>query len=504
MILLSILFIPLIAIVLTNIVDKKSFYVKIFPLLGSLACLLLIFYYSSHNNLLELVTFVEYIHLYDIFPKLGISMSFSISKISIILLILANITISTALFSTFNINKRLNEINTLILVISIGIYGLIIADDLFVFFLFYEIAVVPMFLMITNWGYDLKREISGPFKKILSSLSVGTKSYGAYKITLYLLVGSLLIFLGLGIVGINEGTFSITEILKNKDFNSVSGSDLKIAFFLLVLGFGSHSALWPLHTWAPDGHGTAPTAGSIIFAGILMKIGVIGFIKILITIFSVTFVEFSNILIFLASINIIYGAFTAMMQDDLKYLAAYASLSHIGYIFLALAMNNELGLSSAILQTVSHGLIICLLFFSVGLIFNHKKTRSIKELNSLSDNSPWISKIFIFAAFASIGFPLTSGFVAEFLIISSIAESGNSLLIVIPLIGIFITTLYMFRTVKKICLKYVEENKESSSISFDEKLICSFLIIIIIIVGIAPNFFLNFINGESIKIFLGI
>ena len=132
-----------------------------------------------------------------------------------------------------------------------------------------------------------------------------------------------------------------------------------------------------------------------------------------------------------------------MMQDDLKYLAAYASLSHIGYIFLALAMNNELGLSSAILQTVSHGLIICLLFFSVGLIFNHKKTRSIKELNSLSDNSPWISKIFIFAAFASIGFPLTSGFVAEFLIISSIAESGKPLLIVIPLIGIFLSLIHI-------------------------------------------------------------
>ena len=195
MILLSILLIPLIAIVLTNVVDKKSLYVKIFPLLGSLGCLLLILYYSYHNNLLSLVTFIEYIHLYDIFPKLGISMSFSISKISIILLILANITITTALFSTFNINKRLNEINTLILAISIGIYGLIIADDLFVFFLFYEIAVVPMFLMITNWGYDLKREISGPFKKILSSLSVGTKSYGAYKITLYLLKLKILIYL---------------------------------------------------------------------------------------------------------------------------------------------------------------------------------------------------------------------------------------------------------------------------------------------------------------------
>ena len=504
MILLSILLIPLLAIIATNLVDKKSNYVKIIPLIGSAINLFVMFYYCQKNGIIHLPNYLEYINLYDLFPKLGISMSFSITKISIILLVLANITITTALFSTYKISKRLNEINTLILIISIGIYGLIIADDLFIFFLFYEIAVVPMFLMISNWGYDLKREISGPFHKILSSLSVGSKSYGAYKITLYLLVGSLLIFLGLGIVGINEGTFSISEILKNRDLNNSFEIDLKVAFFLLAIGFGSHSALFPLHTWAPDGHGTAPTAGSIIFAGILMKIGVIGFIKILITIFSTTFIEYSNILIFLASVNIVYGAFTAMMQDDLKYLAAYASLSHIGYIFLALAMNSQLGLSSAILQTVSHGLIICLLFFCVGLIFNLKKTRSIKELNSLSDKSPWISKVFIFAAFASIGFPLTSGFIAEFLIISSVALKGNYLLIIIPLIGIFITTLYMFRTVKKICLRYVESNEGFSTITFDEKLICCLLILVIIIIGIIPNFFLNFINGESIKIILGI
>jgi NADH-quinone oxidoreductase subunit M len=386
------------------------------------------------------------------------------------------------------------------MIISIGIYGLIIADDLFVFFLFYEIAVVPMFLIITNWGYDLKREVSGPFERVLRSLSVGTKSYGAYKITLYLLVGSLLIFLGLGVLGINEGTFSINEIISRGSLKT----NTNLAFFLLAIGFGSHSALWPLHTWAPDGHGTAPTAGSIIFAGILMKIGIIGFIKIIITIFNPTFIEFSNILIILASINIIYGAFTAMMQDDLKYLAAYASLSHIGYIFLALAMNNQIGLNSALLQTASHGIIICLLFFSVGLIFNAKGTRSIKELNSLHDNAPIISSIFIFSAFASIGFPLTSGFIAEFLIINSIALSNNAILIIIPLIGIFITTLYMFRTVKKICLQYVETNNSYSTISIDEKLICYILIVLIVGIGIFPNFFLNFINGESIKILVGI
>jgi len=500
MILLLILILPLFAIILINFLVKESRYIKYIPLIASFSSLILIVYYCKVNHLLDTSTYFELIKLYEIFPKLGISMSFSISKVSIVLLVLSNITITTALFSTFRIKKRLGQINTLIMIISIGIYGLIIADDLFVFFLFYEIAVVPMFLIITNWGYDLKREVSGPFERVLRSLSVGTKSYGAYKITLYLLVGSLLIFLGLGILGINEGTFSINEIISRGSLKT----NTNIAFFLLAIGFGSHSALWPLHTWAPDGHGTAPTAGSIIFAGILMKIGIIGFIKIIITIFNPAFIEFSNILIILASINIIYGAFTAMMQDDLKYLAAYASLSHIGYIFLALAMNNKIGLNSAILQTASHGIIICLLFFSVGLIFNAKGTRSIKELNSLHDNAPIISSIFIFSAFASIGFPLTSGFIAEFLIINSIALSNNVILIIIPLIGIFITTLYMFRTVKKICLHYVESNNSYSTISIDEKLICYILIVLILGIGIFPNFFLNFINGESIKILVGI
>jgi NADH-quinone oxidoreductase subunit M len=271
----------------------------------------------------------------------------------------------------------------------------------------------------------------------------------------------------------------------------------------LFLGFGSHSALWPLHTWAPDGHGTAPTAGSIIFAGILMKIGIIGFIKIIIPIFNYTFIDYSNLLIFLASINIVYGAFTAMMQDDLKYMAAYASLSHIGYIFLALAMNNEVGYSSAILQTISHGLTISLLFFAVGLIQQMKGTRSIKKLNSLADNSPTLSYIFIFCAFASIGFPLTSGFIAEFLIMNSIILNGQYLLIIVPLFGIFITTLYMFRVVKKICLKYVPGTNNRTDLNPQERYICLLLVIIICIIGIFPNFFLNFINGESIKITLG-
>lgn len=494
-----ILLVPLIGALTINYYSKNERIVKYFPLIVSFVVSLIIIIYSIFNNLSHVSSFNQFITLYDIFPSLNVSMSFSITKISISLLFLSNIAIITALFSTLNLKKRVNEINSLILIISVGIYGLIISNDLFVFFLFYEIAVVPMFLMIMNWGYDLRREVSGPFKNILNSLNVGTKKYGAYKITLYLIAGSLMIFLGLAILGISAGTFSIRELL----ISDVNFKHLELSFILLFLGFGSHSALWPLHTWAPDGHGTAPTAGSIIFAGILMKIGIIGFIKVIIPIFNSTFVDYSNLLILLASINIVYGAFTAMMQDDLKYMAAYASLSHIGYIFLALAMNNEVGYSSAILQTISHGLTISLLFFAVGLIQQMKGTRSIKKLNSLADNSPTLSYIFIFCAFASIGFPLTSGFIAEFLIMNSIILNGQYLLIIVPLFGIFITTLYMFRVVKKICLKYVPGINNSTDLNPQERYICLLLVIIICIIGIFPNFFLNFINGESIKIALG-
>ena len=211
MLLLSILVIPLFASILINIcptgnqIRRISFpnvstsleisskdIVKYLPIFSSLITLLIIIVYAGQNNLITKSTHEELIKLYDLFPSLNVSMSFSATKISIALLVLSNITIITALFSTLNIEKRLNQINTLISIISVGIFGLILADDLFVFFVFYEIAVVPMFLIITNWGYSLEREVSGPFSKILNTLSVGTKNYGAYKITLYLLNGSML------------------------------------------------------------------------------------------------------------------------------------------------------------------------------------------------------------------------------------------------------------------------------------------------------------------------
>lgn len=494
--LLSILLIPLLVSLLINLYSSKDRIVKYLPIFSSLITLLIIAIYSNQNDLIIKNTHQELIKLYDLFPSLNVSMSFSVTKISIALLILSNITIIVALFSTLKTEKRLNEINTLISIISVGIYGLILADDLFVFFLFYEIAIVPMFLIVMNWGYALPREVSGPFSKILNSLSVGTKNYGAYKITLYLLSGSALIFLGLGIIGISEGTFSISELLTSE--RKISSNTF--AYFLLLIGFGSHSGLWPFHTWVPDGHGTAPTAGSIIFAGILMKIGIVGFIKILIPLMSDAFVEYSSLLIILASINIIYGAFTAMMQDDLKYLAAYASLSHIGYIFIALAMHNHIGMNGAIVQTISHGLTISLLFFSIGIIHATKGTRSIKELNSMMDNSPILSCIFIFAAFASIGFPLTSGFIAEFLIMNSIWVANHHLLLAVPLFGILITTLYMFRTIKKICLKFRDDNKNKIDLDRNERIICYALIALICLIGIFPNFLIKFLNGESIGI----
>jgi NADH-quinone oxidoreductase subunit M len=280
-----------------------------------------------------------------------------------------------------------------------------------------------------------------------------------------------------------------------------------IVFLMLIMGFGCHSALWPFHTWAPDGHGSAPTAGSIIFAGVLMKIGLIGFIKIIIPLMPNMVAEYKELIIILASINVLYGALTAMRQDDLKYMAAYASLSHIGYIFIALMTSNSTGINGGLIQIVSHGLIICLLFFCVGSIHKLKGTRSIKELNSMLDNSPILSYFFIFTAFASIGFPLTSGFIAEFLIINGIHEfSYNSaymiLILFVPITGIFFTTIYMFRAVKNCCLRFNENAKSTTDFSRHEVVICLVLVTVIVTIGVFPSLIQDLLGNSYERLVL--
>ena len=488
MFIFSILVLPIISILIMSI-SKRDILIKYVPILITTLSLLIVFQFIGTNDLINNSNFENlYVNFYTLVKSLDVNMSFEINRINVLFIFLSHITIITAFFSTIKVKSRLKQINILISLISIGIYGLILSSNLFVFFLFYEIAAIPIFLMISNWGYDLKREISGPFSKALNFFNVGSKNYGSYKITIYLFIASLLIFIGIAIIGSVSETFEISSIIQRN--NNILNSSL--VFFLFLIGFGTHSALWPFHTWAPDGHGTAPTAGSIIFAGILMKIGLVGFIKILLPIMPEVTNLYAWLIISLASINIIYGAFTAMRQDDLKFMAAYASLSHIGYIFFALMTSNISGIQGAIFQVISHGLIICLLFFCVGCIHKLKGTRSISELNSFLDNSPILAGFFIFCAFASIGFPLTSGFISEFLIINGIykfyaASTYKIIMIMIPVFGILLTTVYMFRAIKNTCLNFSEKNLKFDDLSFDEILICIVLCILIIFIGLFPD-----------------
>jgi len=502
---LLILLLPIISIIGVSLLRKNSLLVKYLPISINILSLILLLGFITNEQLLINNSFDSLnINLYTLIEAFNINMSFEITRMSILLLTLAHLTILTAFFSTIKISERLLELNILISLISIGIYGLIISNNLFVFFLFYEIAAIPIFLMISNWGYNLKREISGPFKKILTSFGVGSKKYASYKITIYLFIASILIFFGLAMIAVNIGSFEISIISKNLD-NSILTSP--IVFLMLIIGFGCHSALWPFHTWAPDGHGSAPTAGSIIFAGVLMKIGLIGFIKIIIPLMPQMVIEYRNLIIILASINVLYGALTAMRQDDLKYMAAYASLSHIGYIFIALMTSNSTGINGGLIQIVSHGLIICLLFFCVGSIHKLKGTRSIKELSSMLDNSPILSYFFIFTAFASIGFPLTSGFIAEFLIINGIHEFSYDsayrvLLLFVPIIGIFFTTIYMFRAVKNCCFRYNENGKSIIDFSRHEIVICLILVTVILIIGVFPTLIQDLLGNSYERLLL--
>ena len=239
---LLILLLPIISIIGVSLLRKNSLLVKYLPISINILSLILLLGFIINEQLLINNSFDSLnINLYTLIEAFNINMSFEITRMSILLLILAHLTILTAFFSTIKISERLLELNILISLISVGIYGLIISNNLFVFFLFYEIAAIPIFLMISNWGYNLKREISGPFNKILTSFGVGSKKYASYKITIYLFIASILIFFGLAMIAVNIGSFEISIITKNLD-NSILTSP--IVFLMLIIGFG----FWGIYT----------------------------------------------------------------------------------------------------------------------------------------------------------------------------------------------------------------------------------------------------------------
>jgi NADH-quinone oxidoreductase subunit M len=324
-----------------------------------------------------------------------------VDGISALLVLLTTLLSVVAIFYSWApIRHRVKEYYAAMLLLMTGMLGVFVSLDMFLFYVFWEVSLFPMYLIIGIWG--------GP-----------RRVYATVKFVLYTLVGSLLMLVAILAVAIahasagNEFTFSY-EALRGFPFTD---SLQALAFIAFFLAFAIKVPMWPFHTWLPDAHVEAPTAGSIILAGVLLKLGGYGFLRFSLPLLPDAAVSFAPIIIGLAVIAIIYGALVAMVQPDMKKLVAYSSVSHMGFVMLGAFVFNEQGLQGAVFQMISHGITTGALFLLVGIIYEQTHDRQIAHMGGLNARTPQFAAIFGLFTFASIGLPGLSGFVGEFLVL---------------------------------------------------------------------------------------
>lgn len=424
------------------------------------------------------------------FTPLNINLAVGVDGISVAMLLLSSIILLTGSFASWKIDQP-KEFFLWLVLLSTGVFGFFISIDLFTMFMFYEVALIPMYLLIGVWGS-------------------GNKNYSAMKLTLMLMGGSA--FLMLGLIGIyyhsagvdGEHTWNLLTIAQN---NAIDKNWQYFLFPMTFVGFGVLGAMFPFHTWSPDGHASAPTAVSMLHAGVLMKLGGYGCFRVAIYLMPEAANELAWIFLILTGISVVYGAFSACVQTDLKYINAYSSVSHCGLVLFAILMLNTTAMTGAIMQMLSHGLMTALFFALIGMIYGRTHTRDIRQMGGLMKIMPFLAVCYVIAGMASLGLPGLSGFVAEMTIFIGSFEQGmhdylagaGSLRLVFTIIAccsIVITAVYILRVVGKLLLGPVQDEHHLSltDAAWWERTSTIVLIVCVAAIGCFPNFFENIIR----------
>ena len=365
------------------------------------------------------------------YKSLNIHYAVGIDGVSLSLILLTGVVIFTGVFASWEIEDRTQEFFITLILLATGVFGFFISLDLFTMFMFYELAVIPMYLLIGIWG-------SGP------------KEYSAMKLTLMLMGASALLLVGILGIYFNSApdggplTFNFIEISKI----SIPAAAQYFFFPLTFVGFGVLAALYPFHTWSPDGHASAPTAVSMLHAGVLMKLGGYGALRIAVMLMPEAAQSMAWFFIILATIGSLYGALGAIAQKDLKYINAYSSVSHLGFILFASLMFNQVAYEGAVLQMISHGLITALFFALIGMIYSRTHTRNIYEMGGIMKVMPVLGVAYMVAGFASLGLPGFSAFVAEMTIFVGAFQNHDMFIRVATILvisSIVVTAVYILR-----------------------------------------------------------
>jgi NADH-quinone oxidoreductase subunit M len=414
------------------------------------------------------------------YAPLNIEYSIGVDGISVVMLLLSSIIVFTGTFASWRLKPLTKEYFMWFTLLSLGVFGFFISTDLFTMFMFYEVALIPMYLLIGVWGS-------------------GNKENAAMKLTLMLMGGSA--FLLIGILGIYYGagaeTMNILEIAQRH----IPTEMQRLFFPCVFMGFGVLGALFPFHTWSPDGHASAPTAVSMLHAGVLMKLGGYGCFRVAMFLMPEGAAIWGDLFLVLTTISVVYGAFSAVVQTDLKYINAYSSVSHCGLVLFALLMMTRTSCTGAVMQMLSHGLMTALFFALIGMIYGRTHTRDVRLMGGLMKIMPFLAVGYVIAGLANLGLPGLSGFVAEMTVFVGSFQNNDLFhrtCTIVATTSIVITAVYILRVVGKILYGNVvnEEHYKLTDATWDERVTVICLIACVAGLGLAPFWVSHVISGS--------
>ena len=410
-------------------------------------------------------------------PGLGISYNVGLDGLSLWLVLLTTFLMPIAVLCSFSaIEERVKEYYFLLMALETGMLGAFVSLDIFLFYVYWEAMLIPMYFLIGVWGGK-------------------DRIYAAMKFFLYTLVGSLLMLVAIFYLAwqhkVQFGTFStsIVDLYKLQLAHGPFFSAQNILFLAFALAFAIKVPLFPLHTWLPDAHVQAPTAGSVVLAAVLLKMGGYGFMRIAFPLFPHAVEYFQLTFLILGSIAIVYGAWVAMVQPDIKKLVAYSSVSHMGYVIIGLFSLNAIGAMGAYYQMLNHGISTGALFLLVGMIYERRHTREISAFGGITKVMPIFAVVFMIVTLSSVALPGTNGFIGEFLILLG-AWKANSGLAIIATTGVIFGAVYMLWMFQRVMFGPIkhEDNKALTDLNGRERLVLAPMVVMIFVMGVYPNF----------------
>jgi NADH-quinone oxidoreductase subunit M len=425
-----------------------------------------------------------------------------VDGISVSMILLTTILSPLAVLASYGIEDRIKMYMALFLLLEVGMLGVFMALDLIIFFLFWEVGLVPMYFLINQWGSANRR-------------------YASLKFILYTMAGSLGLLLSIQVIGLSSGTFDLVQLVNQ--WPNLSGSILGIpvatvkavTFWAFVIAFAIKVPIWPFHTWLPDAHTEAPTAGSMILAGVLLKLGAYGFIRLVLPLFPEQAASAAVILGLLGVLSVIFGAYASYGQTDFKRLIAYSSVNHMGFVVLGIAVaafvggvsgteefatSSIIALNGAVLQMFNHGLSAAALFFLVGVVYDRTHTRDLNRYGGLWTAMPAYGGILIFCAMASVGLPGLNGFVSEFMVVRG-AWGIYRIYTVLSMIGLLLTGAYLLKALKLVLHGPLNpEWKGITEISTRERIVVFPLMALMLSIGLWPRWVLEVINATVTRL----